>query len=412
MADSEGFKSGDAVPVGAIPPALLPRVGPDAPERLKAAISRAVLPMPPQELGLALAILARSDDEEMANNAVSSLQDMPRAVLEGLLGTEQPGPVLDVFAHIFGDDVALLQRIVANRSAYDVTIAWMAGNLRGPILDIVASNQVRLVRAPGIIEAMIANPSSPTPILARVIETALRNRVDTTGIVGFKPLAQAFFADLTFDVEDDALAEEAAAQVLEDDWDGDLEHDFDDEDDQDWDDDDDDDDDLEMDTSFFGGLDDSELEALLTGGSGALTEADGSTKPLWKTIGDMSLPQKVRLALLGDATARKLLIRDPKKVICTAVLRSPKLTYKEISVYALDKALDGEIIRQIAVNRQWTRHYSVMCNLVMNPKTPHQKVIGFIKSLRRRDLQMVARAKDVPINVRRAAKNIMDKRSY
>ena len=392
MSDIE-FQAGDSVPVDSIPENLLKRVGPEAPERMKGLIAKAALPMPPEELGVALAILARDGDAQIAEDAVSSLRDMPAEVLEQIVSSTLPGEVLDVYSQIFREEFRLLQRMVANQAVLDISVAWMAGNLRGRILDVVASNQVRLVREPKIIESMIANPAAPTPILARIIETAIRNGVDTSSIAGFKPLAQAFFSDLTFDQEPEQSAE--SAQEVEEDFEDfvdDLDDSF--------------DDDL-----FVGmGIDDAELEALLTGGTTGLVDDSGQPKPMWKMIGEMSVPQKVRLALMGDAAARKMLIRDPKKTVAQAVLGSPRLTYKEIAVYAHDKALDGELIRRIANNREWTKNYAVIHSLVQNPKCPPNKTLVFIKSLRRRDLQILANMRDVPGPVRRTAKNMLNKR--
>jgi len=389
------FKAGDAIPLEAIPENLLNRVGPDAPERMKGLIAKAALPMPPEELGVALAILARDSDVDVAADAVASLKEMPDEVVEQIVSTSLPGPVLDVYSQIFSEHFQLLQRMIANQATMDVSVAWMARNLRGRILDVVASNQVRLARSPLIIESMIANPAAPTPILARVIESAIRLGVDTSDITGFKPLAQAFFSDLDVTTEADQelvdeLDDEEPFEALEDALEGGG-----------------------FDDDLFGdmGIDDADLEALLTGGTTGTVDDAGAPKPMWKMIGEMSVPQKVRLALMGDAAARKMLIRDPKKTVNQSVLGSPRLTYKEIASYAHDKALDGELIRKIANNREWTKNYAVIHGLVQNPKCPPNKTMVFIKSLRRKDLQILANKRDVPGPVRRTAKNMLNKRN-
>ena len=60
-------------------------------------------------------------------------------------------------------------------------------------------------------------------------------------------------------------------------------------------------------------------------------EEEGSTA-LWKLISKMNMAQKVRLAMVGDINARKLLIRDVKRSVYMTVLRSPRLTVKEIKL--------------------------------------------------------------------------------
>ncbi len=390
------FRSGDAVPLHAIPAALVPRVGPDAPERTRGLIARAVLPMPPDQLGVALGILVRAPDETIKADAEKSLKEMPADVIDSIIASEElPGEVLDVYAHVFQHDAAKLQRVVANRSSLATTLAWMAGTLRGPVLEYLASNQVRLVQAPEIIGAMIANPAAPTPILARVVETALRNEVDTAGISGFRQLAEAFFSDIAPEILGPAPAEEEPQEAVEAPEDVDTDADI---------------EDFTLDTLDMDfGIDDAELEALLTGR--VVTDADsGAKKPMWKVIDEMSLPQKVRLALMGDAAARKILVRDPKKTVSQSVLRSPKITEKEIASISLDKAIDGDIIRMIARTREWTRNYSIMMNLVQNPKCPPQNAMQFIKMLRKKDLASISRARGVPSGIRRAAKGMMEKR--
>ena len=105
-----------------------------------------------------------------------------------------------------------------------------------------------------------------------------------------------------------------------------------------------------------------------------------------------------------------MLIRDPKKTVSQSVLGSPRLTYKEVATFANDKALDGELIRRIANNREWTKNYAVFHALVQNPKCPPNKTMAFIKNLRRKDLQILANKRDVPGPVRRTAKNMLNKR--
>ena len=265
------FQSGDTIPVEAIPESLRNRVGPDAPARLKGLIAKAALPMPPEALGVALAILARDADSGIQEDALASLKELPNPVVQGIVSSSLPGEVLDVYAHAFAEEFDLLQRMIANQSVFDTTVAHIARYERGRILDVVASNQVRLVRAPAIIEAMIANPSSPTPILARVIETALRNGVDTSEIVGFRPLAQAFFAELDTanQVEPEEDEGDADGEPVEDDFDMQI-----------------------FDAGLFEGvgIDDDELEALLTGNTDGLVDEEGNKKPMWKAIEDMSVP--------------------------------------------------------------------------------------------------------------------------
>jgi len=87
-------------------------------------------------------------------------------------------------------------------------------------------------------------------------------------------------------------------------------------------------------------------------------------------ISDLSPAGKIRLATLGNAFARAVLIRDTNKLVSMAAIRSPAVTDMEVMRYASNRGLDDEIIRFIANRRQWVRLNSVKLALCNNPKCP------------------------------------------
>ena len=54
-------------------------------------------------------------------------------------------------------------------------------------------------------------------------------------------------------------------------------------------------------------------------------EEDPKVVDLRTQMRDMTIPQKVKLALLGNSVARMLLISDPNRMIQEAVLKNPRL---------------------------------------------------------------------------------------
>ena len=128
-------------------------------------------------------------------------------------------------------------------------------------------------------------------------------------------------------------------------------------------------------------------------------------------IRDLNVSQKVRLALMGSAAERGILIRDSNKLVCRTVIRSPSVTDSEVMHYAKNKSLPDDVIGYIASNRKWIRHYQVKMSLVMNPKTPLSDSLNFLAHLRMSDLRSVARSRDVPPPVAKAAKNLIKNRS-
>jgi hypothetical protein len=124
----------------------------------------------------------------------------------------------------------------------------------------------------------------------------------------------------------------------------------------------------------------------------------------------MSVPQRIRLAMLGNRQARKMLIHDRNKIIVTAVLRSPKITNSEIQHFAQDRSTPEEVVAAICKNKTWLKTYQVKLALVNNPKTPLPKAIQFLDHLHDKDLQGLARNKNIPSALTQIAWQVFRKR--
>lgn len=123
-------------------------------------------------------------------------------------------------------------------------------------------------------------------------------------------------------------------------------------------------------------------------------------------INRLGISERVRLAMTGSKTERLVLIKDPNKLVQSAVLESPKLAVDEVLIHARNLSLPSEIIGKIAVNREWTKNYTVIMALVENPKTPVNRALAFVKQLHDRDLKLLARDRNVSPVVRTLAQNL------
>ncbi len=124
-------------------------------------------------------------------------------------------------------------------------------------------------------------------------------------------------------------------------------------------------------------------------------------------ISKMGVAEKIKLATLGNKEVRGILIKDSNKLVCTAVLKNPRITEGEIIKFSQDKNLPDEIIRMIANDRNWSQNYNVKLNLVLNPKTPLQNAVKFLPSLSVKDLSSVAKSKNVSAQLATMARKIM-----
>jgi hypothetical protein len=138
---------------------------------------------------------------------------------------------------------------------------------------------------------------------------------------------------------------------------------------------------------------------------------DEARIPIQKLVNEMGTAQKVALAMRGNKEARMILIRESNKMVCTAVIRSPRITEPEIVAAALSRSVNDEVIRIIAKSKDMTRSYNVKVALVKNPKTPLQIALSFLKILRQNDLKAISASKSVPAIVAEQARAILKQRT-
>jgi hypothetical protein len=128
--------------------------------------------------------------------------------------------------------------------------------------------------------------------------------------------------------------------------------------------------------------------------------ADSMTQQLAK----MNFPQRLKAAMKGSREMRAMLIRDPNKLIASAVLASPKLTENEVEGFCRLAQLSEDVLRVIASNRAWIKNYSVVLGLTKNPKTPLAMSLNLMSRLLDKDLQMLSVDRNVPEPLRIAAR--------
>ncbi|HTQ61552.1 MAG TPA: hypothetical protein VMI32_15105 [Candidatus Solibacter sp.] len=142
----------------------------------------------------------------------------------------------------------------------------------------------------------------------------------------------------------------------------------------------------------------------------ALAEAAAEAEPdaakrqtLIQRVAKMTVSERVQFAIKGGAEARRTLIRDSNKVVQRAVLQSPRLTDQEVEAFASMTSLTDEILRLIAGNRKFRKNYSVVRNLLNNPKTPLDVSLHMLPMINAIDLKRLTSNKNVPETLRTTA---------
>ena len=113
----------------------------------------------------------------------------------------------------------------------------------------------------------------------------------------------------------------------------------------------------------------------------------------------------------GGREERMILIRDTNKVVALSVLKNPRLPEGDVELISSMRNVTEDVLRGVGTNRDWTKNYAVVLNLVRNPRTPPGVSTNFISRLQNRDLKFLARDKNVPEIIRRMSKRTLDMRT-
>lgn len=146
-------------------------------------------------------------------------------------------------------------------------------------------------------------------------------------------------------------------------------------------------------------IDLSSLEEELAGAT-----EDEKQQTFQQRLATMTVPDKVKCATKGTREMRAILIRDPNRMVSSAVLSCPKVNSAEIESFCKMGNVSEDILRSIAKSRAWTKDYSVVLALVKNAKTPVAITMNLMQRLTDGDVKKLASDRNVPEALRLAAR--------
>ena len=120
-------------------------------------------------------------------------------------------------------------------------------------------------------------------------------------------------------------------------------------------------------------------------------------------IAKLDIRGRITLAMRGSKEDRSILIRDSTKLVAIAVLESPKISDGEVEKIALQKNVLESVLRAIPMKRRFAKNYSIMRNLVQNPRTPLDLSLGLMKNLLIHDLKNLSGNKEISDTIRKVA---------
>ena len=126
------------------------------------------------------------------------------------------------------------------------------------------------------------------------------------------------------------------------------------------------------------------------GAGQADADEDEDPQSVTQKLAQLGVAERMKAAMKGSKSERAILIRDPNKLVSSAVLSSPKISDSEVESFAKLANVSEEILRTIGMNRGWIKNYGVVSALSKNPKTPLAVSLKFVQRLNDRDLKIVA----------------------
>ncbi len=131
---------------------------------------------------------------------------------------------------------------------------------------------------------------------------------------------------------------------------------------------------------------------------------DADRESVGQKLAMMSMPEKLKAAIKGTKEMRAILVRDPNKMICAAVMSSPKLTEQEVEGIARMASVSEDVLRIVGAHRAWMKNYKIASGLTRNPKTPIAMSLNIMHRLNDKDLATLAVDRNVPEQLRIAAR--------
>lgn len=116
-------------------------------------------------------------------------------------------------------------------------------------------------------------------------------------------------------------------------------------------------------------------------------------------IRKMTVSQKIKLAMSGNREVRRIMLRDPNRMISQAVLHNRKITTIEIIEIAQSRMVSEEALRTIVRSKDWMKNYSVKVALIQNPKTPMSETMRLMQQVHLFDLRDMAHNKNIPSQI-------------
>ncbi len=341
----------------------------DSPRELRVFAARGLLPLERDDRLRALLAVVGDIDPDIGPPAAETLTHVPPDDLARFLDEADPSEIeLDVVSR-HSEDHFVLERVIRNRAAGDQTLLTLASIVSGAPQEALIVNQVRLLRQPALIAALLENPGLTADGKRRLLE--MREEFFD------KEVRRQEQERLRLEEEERRARQEAAGIVF----------------------------------------DESQEQAAAVEGEGADSagvaaapdeeEESSALAAVFRRISMMTVKEKLGLAQRGTKEERRILIGDVNKIVSLAVLRCDALGLPEVEAFCAMRHLHTELFHEIASTKEWVKRPRIQLALVTNPAVPISITLPLVKFLGMRDLRNLTRDRNLPEGIRMGARKIL-----
>jgi hypothetical protein len=369
------------VELDALSPAARKILDPSAPAPMRIMAARGVAPgLKPAEALTLVALLAESTDATVAVAAAATLEKLPAPLLNGALSGDLAPGVLALLAPRYSKNLAVMEKVLAHPRVPAAAVAEVAAIASEAVGELVATNEERLLAYPSIIEKLYMNKATRMSTADRILELAVRNKVELKGIPAYREAAAAIGQELIVEASeeptpDDVLFRETDVTANQ--------------------------------APVDAAVEDTHRIDKETGDE----VVEEKFLPLHTRLAAMTTTQKIRRAMVGTAAERLLLVRDSNRLVAQAAIKSPAIQESEVVRVSASRNVSEDVLRVIALDREWTRSHQIKLNLAQNPRTPFAFAAKLIPHLREHELKALARSKNVTGAVAQAARQWLSRRN-
>jgi len=331
------------------------------PQDLRLMAAQGALPLKPADLVELLHFLLHDSDTSVSGAAAATLGGLPVAELVPIVKDKETLPQVLAWALHNRTERELLEVVLQNVSLEDEAIERAAPALSMELAELVVINQMRLLRSITLLEAVESNPALNNDQKRRLRELRETFRIGEEPAPAPPPPPPP---PAEVPPEPEPEPEPVVDVPLTD---GDA------------------------------------VVHYLSEEERGQTEKVSAVQRLYR----LNTAEKVIAALKGSREERAVLVRDPNRIVSTAVLGSPRLTEAEIEAFAAMKNVSADILRQIGNNKDWSKKYTIISSLVRNPRTPLGVSLGFVNRLNPRDMKSIALDRNVPDVIRKQAQRFV-----